>query len=56
MSEEELGFDPTVRTAKGQRFIEIERAGTTERLLNSTLLTDEVWLLGQLVYTCQSHE
>jgi hypothetical protein len=24
MSEEELGFDPTIRTAKGQRFIEIE--------------------------------
>ncbi|KAK3902003.1 hypothetical protein C8A05DRAFT_34323, partial [Staphylotrichum tortipilum] len=33
MSEEELGFDPTIMTAKGQRFIEIERDGTTERLV-----------------------
>ncbi|KAK4248230.1 hypothetical protein C7999DRAFT_40513 [Corynascus novoguineensis] len=33
MSEEELRFDPTIMTAKGQRFIEIEREGTTERLI-----------------------
>jgi hypothetical protein len=33
MSEEELGFDPTIMTAKGQRFIEIEREGITERLI-----------------------
>ncbi len=33
MSEEELGFDPTIITAKGQRFIEIKRDSTTERLV-----------------------
>ena len=35
MSEEELGFDPTIMTAKGQRFIEIERDSTTERLASN---------------------
>ncbi|KAK4243176.1 hypothetical protein C7999DRAFT_44951 [Corynascus novoguineensis] len=38
ISEEELGFDPTIITAKGQRFIEIEREGTTERLILDGLM------------------
>jgi hypothetical protein len=29
MSDEELGFDPTIIMANGQRFVEIERDGTT---------------------------
>ena len=33
MSEEELGFDPTITTAEGQRFIEIIRGGSTERFI-----------------------
>lgn len=33
MSEEELGFDPTIMTAGNQRFIDIERNGSTERLI-----------------------
>lgn len=33
MSEEELGFDPTIMTAEGQRFVEIKGEGTTERLI-----------------------
>ncbi|KLU93004.1 hypothetical protein MAPG_11943 [Magnaporthiopsis poae ATCC 64411] len=36
MTEEELGFDPTIMTTTakgGQRFIEIDREGTTERLI-----------------------
>ncbi len=33
MSEEELGFDPTIMTAEGQRFIEVLRGGSTERLI-----------------------
>ncbi|KAK0627073.1 hypothetical protein B0T14DRAFT_562919 [Immersiella caudata] len=33
MNEEELGFDPTFTTANGQRFIEIERNGSKERLI-----------------------
>ncbi|KAK4132071.1 hypothetical protein BT67DRAFT_451324 [Trichocladium antarcticum] len=38
ISEEELRFDPTIMTAKGQRFIEIEREGTTERLILDRLM------------------
>lgn len=33
MSEEELGFDLTIMTANGRRFIEIKRNGSTERLI-----------------------
>ncbi|KAH7021588.1 LOW QUALITY PROTEIN: uncharacterized protein B0I36DRAFT_394304 [Microdochium trichocladiopsis] len=33
MNEEELGFDPTFTAANGQRFIEIERNGSKERLI-----------------------
>lgn len=33
MSEEELGFDLTIMTVDNQRFIEIERNGSTERLI-----------------------
>ena len=38
MSEEELGFDPTIMTAKVQRFVDIEREGTTERLILDGLM------------------
>ncbi|PNP52372.1 hypothetical protein THARTR1_06976 [Trichoderma harzianum] len=33
MDEERLGFDPTIKTSDGQRFIEIERDGQPERLI-----------------------
>jgi hypothetical protein len=33
MSEEELGFDPTIMTANKKRFIDIERDGLTEHLI-----------------------
>ncbi|KAK3383803.1 hypothetical protein B0T24DRAFT_688486 [Lasiosphaeria ovina] len=33
MNEEELGFDPTIMTANGERFIEIERDGSIERVI-----------------------
>ncbi len=33
MSEEQLGFDPTITTADNKRFINIERNGLTERLI-----------------------
>ncbi|KAL8354439.1 hypothetical protein RB601_004028 [Gaeumannomyces tritici] len=38
MNEEELGFDPTVVAADGQRFIVIQRGGRTERLVIDKLL------------------
>ena len=33
MDEEELGFDPTIITANGERFIEIKRNGSTKRII-----------------------
>ena len=51
MSEEELGFDPTVMTAKGQRFIEIEREGTTERLILDGLMNRARCIAGRAT-TC----
>ncbi|KAK8007111.1 cystathionine gamma-synthase [Apiospora arundinis] len=33
MDEEQLGFDPSMKTSDGQRFIEIERDGLTERII-----------------------
>jgi len=33
MNEEELGFDSTVMTANDERFIEINRDGSTERFI-----------------------
>lgn len=38
MSGEEVGFDPTMITANGQRFIEIERGGTSKRLIPDGLM------------------
>ncbi|KKK19657.1 hypothetical protein ARAM_001639 [Aspergillus rambellii] len=33
MSEEQCGFDPSIKTRDGQKFIELERNGQTERLV-----------------------
>ncbi|KAB5518239.1 hypothetical protein GE09DRAFT_516317 [Coniochaeta sp. 2T2.1] len=33
MGEAQLGFDPTTMTAEDERFIEIERNGSTERIV-----------------------
>jgi hypothetical protein len=52
MSEEELGFDPTIITAKGQRFIEIEREGTTERLVLDGRAINRVRCIAGRATTC----
>ena len=52
MSEEELGFDPTIMTAKGQRFIEIEREGTTERLVLDSRAINRVRCIASRATTC----
>ncbi|CRK23262.1 hypothetical protein BN1723_003017 [Verticillium longisporum] len=44
MSEEELGFDPTILTANHERFIEIERNGSRERVI-----IDEVMLRARCI-------
>ncbi|KAM7191172.1 hypothetical protein V8F33_009043 [Rhypophila sp. PSN 637] len=51
MSQEELGFDPTIMAAKGQRFIEIEREGVTERLILDRLMNRARCIAGRAT-TC----
>jgi hypothetical protein len=55
MSEEELGFDPTIITAKGQRFIEIEREGTTERLILDKLMKRARCIAGRATTCWKAH-
>ena len=38
MSEEQLGFDPTITTEDGRRYVTIERNGQTERLVIDRLM------------------
>jgi len=38
ISEEELGFDPTIMTVNGRRFIEIRRDSITERLVLDNMI------------------
>ncbi|KAL8410404.1 hypothetical protein RB596_000189 [Gaeumannomyces avenae] len=51
MSEEELGFDPTVVKAEGQRFVVIERDGRTERLVIDKLMARAPCIAGRAT-TC----
>lgn len=39
MDEKQLGFDPTIRTTNGKRFIQIKRNGQTERLILDRVIT-----------------
>ncbi|KAK4103865.1 hypothetical protein N658DRAFT_564856 [Parathielavia hyrcaniae] len=55
MSEEELGFDPTIMTAKGQRFIEIKRDGTTERLILDGLMKRARCIAGRATTCWKAH-
>ena len=55
MSEEELGFDPTIVTANGQRFIEIEREGTTERLILDGLMKRARCIAGRATTCWKAH-
>ncbi|KAK3681658.1 hypothetical protein B0T22DRAFT_387304 [Podospora appendiculata] len=55
MNEEELGFDPTIKTEKGQRFIEIEREGTTERLILNGLMNRARCVAGRATTCWRAH-
>ncbi|KAI0903609.1 hypothetical protein F4823DRAFT_267708 [Ustulina deusta] len=55
MSEEELGFDPTIRTANGQRFIEIERNGSTERLVIDKVMRRARCIAGRATTCWKAH-
>ncbi|KAK4197016.1 hypothetical protein QBC40DRAFT_342334 [Triangularia verruculosa] len=55
MSEDELGFDPTIITAEGQRFIEIKREGTTERLILDGLMNRARCVAGRATTCWKAH-
>jgi hypothetical protein len=51
MSEEQCGFDPTIITKDGQRVIEIEKSGQTERLVLEKLMKRAPCIAGRAT-TC----
>lgn len=55
MSEEELGFDPTIMTAGDQRFIEIERNGSTERLIIDEVMRRARCIAGRATTCWRAH-
>lgn len=55
MSEEELGFDPTIMRVKGQRFIEIERKGTIERLFLDGLIKRTRYIASRATTCWKAH-
>ncbi|KAI0538783.1 hypothetical protein GGR58DRAFT_500758 [Xylaria digitata] len=55
MNEEELGFDPAIRTANGQKFIEIERNGSTERLAIDKVIKRARCIAGRATTCWKAH-
>ncbi|KAJ6019331.1 hypothetical protein N7522_001398 [Penicillium canescens] len=55
MSEEECGFDPTIITKGGQRFIEIEQNGQTERLVLDKLMKRAPCIAGRSTTCWKAH-
>lgn len=55
MSEEELGFDPTIITAGDRRFIEIERDGSTERLIIDKVMSRARCIAGRATTCWKAH-
>ncbi|ROT39714.1 hypothetical protein SODALDRAFT_136435, partial [Sodiomyces alkalinus F11] len=55
MSEEELGFDPTVVTVEGQRFVIIERDDRTERLVIDKLMARAPCIAGRATTCWRAH-
>ncbi|KAK3312493.1 hypothetical protein B0H66DRAFT_608756 [Apodospora peruviana] len=55
MSEEELGFDPTIMTANDKRFIEIERDGLTERLIIDKVMQRARCIAGRATTCWKAH-
>lgn len=55
MSEEELGFDPTIMTANGKRYIEIERDGSTERLIIDQVMLRARCIAGRATTCWKAH-
>jgi len=55
MNEEQLGFDPTIITAGGKRFTQIERNGQQERLIIDKLMTRARCIVGRATTCWKAH-
>ena len=55
MNEEQLGFDPTIITADGKRFIQIERNGQQERLIIDGLIKPARCIVGRATTCWKAH-
>jgi hypothetical protein len=55
MNEEELGFDPTIVTSDSTRYIEIERNGTSERLIIDEVMKRAPCIAGRATTCWKAH-
>jgi hypothetical protein len=55
MSDECLGFDPTIISSEGRRYIEIERNGQTERLVIDRLMSRAPCVAGRATTCWEAH-
>ncbi|KAK8036865.1 hypothetical protein PG994_015362 [Apiospora phragmitis] len=55
MDEEQLGFDPSIKTVDGQRFIEIERDGFTERIIIDGVMQRARCIAGRATTCWKAH-
>ncbi|KAK8016085.1 hypothetical protein PG993_014274 [Apiospora rasikravindrae] len=55
MDEEHLGFDPSMKTLDGQRFIEIERDGGTERIIIDGVMQRARCIVGRATTCWKAH-
>ncbi|KAK7414966.1 hypothetical protein QQZ08_012468 [Neonectria magnoliae] len=55
MNEEELGFDPTIMTANQARFIEINRNGSTERIVIDEVMQRARCIAGRATTCWKAH-
>lgn len=55
MSEEELGFDPTIISAEGRRYVDIKRGGRTERLIIDSLIKRAPCVAGRATTCWKAH-
>ncbi|KAF5962908.1 hypothetical protein FBULB1_13735 [Fusarium bulbicola] len=55
MNEEQLGFDPTIMTANGKRFIEVNRNGSTERIIVDEVMQRAPCIAGRATTCWKAH-
>ncbi|KAL3584588.1 hypothetical protein FPOAC2_14368 [Fusarium poae] len=55
MNEEQLGFDPTIMTANGERFIEVDRNGSTERIIIDEVMQRAPCIAGRATTCWKAH-